>query len=348
MTNDTGAAGEPQTQAAEPGTGRNPADAGDATPGTPPDEETRTGPAAAPGDPDDRGQAPVSPFAGIPVSDYVRDGVAAVLLLVSFALPWDVAHRASDKVEVVLLTILSLLTLALPYLARAGVLPTTWTVHTTRRARLFANAPYVLLVAVYLVVDLVGGGDLTDGWGGVGSAVGLGLAGALLAAQPRQSELGPEELDRDVSSRWLRVLAVLGAVLVVTTVLTVVLTVTGTDLIGAVGVLLVLLGAVLVVALAGLPTLGTWRRSEAARLTLVGLGIALAATFVLGSGNNGILTFESTHLGRFGLVLVPALAAVASSPAVHRAMTPAPASRTWVGVAVRGSTSSRSSPVTSR
>lgn len=339
MTNETGAADEPQTQATapDPVTGETPEAARGATPGSEHDPEAGTTPASPEHDPaDDHGTTGTSPFAGIPVGDYVRDGVAAVLLLVSFALPWDVAHRASDKVEVVLLTILSLLTLALPYLARTGVLPATWTVHTTRRVRLLANAPYVLLAAVYLVVDVVGGGDLSDGWGGVGSAVGLGLAGALLAAQPRRSELGPEELDRAVTVQWLRVLAALGAVLVVMTLLTVILTITGVDGVGAVGVLLVLLAAVFVVALAGLPTFGTWRRSEAARLTLVGVGIVLACAFVLGSGNNGILTFESTHLGRFGLVLVPALAAVAASPAVHRAMAPAPVVETWVGVAVRG------------
>src|SRR5690606_24825726 len=235
--------------------------------------------------------AVASPFAGIPVSDYVRDGVAALLLLVSLALPWDVAHRASDKIEVVLLTILSLLTLALPYLARTGVLPTTWTVHTTRRVRLLANAPYVLLVGVYLVVDVVGGGDLGDGWGGVGSAAALGLAGALLAAQPRESELGPRDQDRAVTDRWLLALLVVAAVLVL--------------------------------GLAGLPTYGTWRRSGAARLTLVGLGVIIAVAFVLGSGNNGLVTIESTHGGRFGLVLVPALAAIAAAPAVHRAMTAA-------------------------
>ena len=126
--------------------------------------------------------ATASPFAGIPVSDYVRDGVAALLLLVSLALPWDVSSRASDKIEVVLLTILSLLTLALPYLARTGVLPTTWTVHTTRKVRLLANAPYVLLVLVYLVVDVVGGGALAAGWGGVGSAAARGRTGERLAA----------------------------------------------------------------------------------------------------------------------------------------------------------------------
>ncbi|MBE9924733.1 hypothetical protein G8C93_02360 [Cellulosimicrobium cellulans] len=275
-----------------------------------------------------------SPFAGIPVSDYVRDGVAALLLLVSLALPWDVSSRASDKIEVVLLTILSLLTLALPYLARTGVLPTTWTVHTTRTVRLLANAPYVLLVLVYLVVDVVGGGDLADGWGGVGSAAALGLAGALLAAQPRESELGPQDQDRAVTDRWLQALLALAALLALTVLLTVILTATGTRLGGALFVLLVIVAAVFVLALAGPPTYGTWRRSEAARLTLVGLGVMLAVGFVLGSGNNGLVTIESTHGGRFGLVLVPALAAVAAAPAVHRAMAAADPVTTWVRVAV--------------
>ncbi|UTT58020.1 hypothetical protein [Cellulosimicrobium cellulans] len=278
--------------------------------------------------------ATASPFAGIPVSDYVRDGVAALLLLDSLALPWDVSSRASDKIEVVLLTILSLLTLALPYLARTGVLPTAWTVHTTRKVRLLANAPYVLLVLVYLVVDVVGGGDLADGWGGVGSAAALGLAGALLAAQPRESELGPQDQDRAVTDRWLQALLALAALLALTVLLTVILTATGTRLGGALFVLLVIVAAVFVLALAGLPTYGTWRRSEAARLTLVGLGVMLAVGFVLGSGNNGLVTIESTHGGRFGLVLVPALAAVAAAPAVHRAMAAADPVTTWVRVAV--------------
>jgi len=332
MTNETGAVGEPQAQGEAPATEETPTASAGAT--TAPGETGDVG-AGDPGEAPEQGAGTLSPFAGIPVSDFVRDGVAAVLLLVSFALPWDFSHRASDKIEVVLLTILSLLSLALPYLARTGVLPATWTVHTTRQVRLAANAPYVLLVAVYLVVDVVGGGDLSDGWGGIGSAAALGLAGALLAAQPRQSELGPEDLDRAVTGQWLRILLVLAAVLAVGVVLTVVLTVVGGGL-GALDVLVVIASAAFVAALAGLPALGTWRRAESDRLALVGLGIILAAAFVLGSGDNGILTLEGTHLGRFGLVLVPALAAVASSPAVHRAMKPAPAVQTWVAVGVRG------------
>ncbi|MFF2267478.1 hypothetical protein ACFVTZ_04405 [Cellulosimicrobium cellulans] len=352
MTNQTEPAEDPQPRAA--GTGPTTAPGGVAVgDGDSSAERAPGGAPAGPGAGDDGGPGgtegsgapaepsaaaaspgPVSPFAGIPVSDYVRDGVAALLLLVSLALPWDAASRASDKIEVVLLTILSLLTLALPYLARTGVLPATWTVHTTRKVRLLANAPYVLLVGVYLVVDVVGGGDFGDGWGGVGSAAALGLAGALLAAQPRESELGPQDQDRAVTNRWLQALLVGAAVLAVTVLLTVILTVTGPHLRGALFVLLVLVSALFVLALAGLPTYGTWRRSEAARLTLVGLGVILAVAFVLGSGNNGLLTIESTHGGRFGLVLVPALAAIAAAPAVHRAMTAADPVQTWVRVAV--------------
>lgn len=352
MTNQTEPAEDPQPRAA--GTG--PTTAPDGVAVGDGDSSAERAPGGAPAEPgagDDGGQGgveeaeapagpaatatapgPVSPFAGMPVSDYVRDGVAALLLLVSLALPWDAASRASDKIEVVLLTILSLLTLALPYLARTGVLPATWTVHTTRKVRLLANAPYVLLVGVYLVVDVVGGGDFGDGWGGVGSAAALGLAGAILAAQPRESELGPQDQDRAVTNRWLQALLAGAAVLAVTVLLTIILTVTGTRLGGALLVLIVLVSALFVLALVGLPTYGTWRRSEAARLTLVGLGVILAVAFVLGSGNNGLVTIESTHRGRFGLVLVPALAAIAAAPAVHRAMTVADPVKTWVRVAV--------------
>jgi hypothetical protein len=341
MTDQTEPAESLQPGAA--GTGPTAAPEGDASGGADSTAATAPGAEEQPraGDDPGKGEEPTSgvptaagsPFADVPVSDYVRDGVAALLLLVSLALPWDVANRASDKIEVVLLTILSLLTLALPYLARTGVLPATWTVHTTRLVRLVANAPYVLLVAVYLVVDVVGGADPLDGWGGVGSAAALGLAGALLAAQPRQSELGPEDLDRGVTSRWLQGLLGGAGLLAVTVLLTVVLTVVGTPL-GVLFVLAVIAFALFVLALVGLPTLGTWRRSEAARLTLVGLGVILAVAFVLGSGNNGLQTIESTHGGRFGLVLVPALAAVAASPAVRRAMAPAEPVVTWVRVAV--------------
>lgn len=138
-----------------------------------------------------------NPFKGIPVADFVRDGLAALLLLVSLALPVTVGRGfegVGDRFHyiVTLVTLLSVVSLALPYLARASLFPQTWTVHTTRLVRLLANAPYVLVLLVYVILDLV----TSDDTQGIGTIFALGLAGAVLAAQPRQCELGPEDLDR--------------------------------------------------------------------------------------------------------------------------------------------------------
>ncbi|KRD36771.1 hypothetical protein ASE27_09925 [Oerskovia sp. Root918] len=274
--------------------------------------------------------APANPFAGIPVSDYVRDGVAALLLFVSLTMPWDFANRASDKVEVILVSVLSLLSLALPYLARTGVLPTTWTVHTTRRVRLLANAPYGLLVAVYVVLDLVNG-TAGNGWGGLGTGLALGLAGAVLAAQPRQAELGPVDQDRAVSQTWVKVLIGIGALAVVGAVVAFVFSLTLG--LGVVGIFARLVVAALAVGLVGLPVWGILRKQESWRLVLVGLGIALVVLYVLNTGNF-LVSYESLRGGQFGLLLIPAAAAVAASPAVARSTASASPVETWVAVAV--------------
>ncbi|MFJ4105954.1 DUF7937 domain-containing protein [Oerskovia enterophila] len=274
--------------------------------------------------------APANPFAGIPVSDYVRDGVAALLLFVSLTMPWDFANRASDKVEVILVSVLSLLSLALPYLARTGVLPTTWTVHTTRRVRLLANAPYGLLVAVYVVLDLVNG-TAGNGWGGLGTGLALGLAGAVLAAQPRQAELGPVDQDRAVSQTWVKVLIGIGALAVVGAVVAFVFSLTLG--LGVVGIFARLVVAALAVGLVGLPVWGILRKQESWRLVLVGLGIALVVLYVLNTGSF-LVSYESLRGGQFGLLLIPAAAAVAASPAVARSTASASPVATWVAVAV--------------
>ncbi|MET4223727.1 DUF2304 domain-containing protein [Oerskovia enterophila] len=274
--------------------------------------------------------APANPFAGIPVSDYVRDGVAALLLFVSLTMPWDFANRASDKVEVILVSVLSLLSLSLPYLARTGVLPTTWTVHTTRRVRLLANAPYGLLVAVYVVLDLVNG-TAGNGWGGLGTGLALGLAGAVLAAQPRQAELGPVDQDRAVSRTWVKVLIGIGALAVVGAVVAFVFSLTLG--LGVVGIFARLVVAALAVGLVGLPVWGILREQESWRLVLVGLGIALVVLYVLNTGSF-LVSYESLRGGQFGLLLIPAAAAVAASPAVARSTASASPVKTWVAVAV--------------
>lgn len=276
------------------------------------------------------------PFANVRVGDYLRDAIAVIALLTSLALPWDLVHRGSDRVEVVLVTVASLVSLALPYLARVGALPASWTVHATRRARVAANAPYVLLALVYLVVDLASGADGGE-FGGVGTGLGLGLAGAALAAAPRESELGPPEQDAAVAQRWRTVLVAGGGLLAAGAIVAFVVA-----LVAGPGVPLVLaavLSLLLVLGLVWFLVVGAVRGDEASRLVLVAAGIVVAAVFVLTSGTTAGV--ESLHGARFGFVLLPALAAVAASAAARRELqaqatgSPDRGVDVWVRVAVR-------------
>jgi hypothetical protein len=76
-----------------------------------------------------------------------------------------------------------------------------WGYRRTQQARLAANAPYFVLVVVYLILELVNRQ-------GLGPAPAFGLAGAILAAQPRRAELGSAAADAAVDKNWS--LAVLG------------------------------------------------------------------------------------------------------------------------------------------
>ncbi|MHA3724885.1 DUF7937 domain-containing protein [Leucobacter sp. HY1910] len=139
-------------------------------------------------------------FANTPIGDWVRDGGAAVLLLVSLALPWslsfdggfsgDYLNVAATRVEVLLITLLSLLSLSIGYLARFGAFGPTFTAPRAALTRALLNIPYALLILTYVVLDAL---RLSDGWlvGGVGlgAAAAIGLTGAILAAVPRRYEV---------------------------------------------------------------------------------------------------------------------------------------------------------------
>ncbi|ROS73671.1 hypothetical protein [Cellulomonas sp. PhB143] len=253
------------------------------------------------------------PFADVPAADYVRDGAAALLLLCSLSLPWTAVARASDRAEVVLVTLLSLLSLALPYLARTGLLPGGWTVRATRATRLLANAPYGVAVVWAVVADLVAGDDGR----GLGSAAALGLAGALLAAQPRACELAPADDDARALRGWRLGLGVIGVVAAVATV--VALGVLVTDGPDALVLVRAALAALFVLVIVCRPILGALRGDDTWRIVVVGLGAVLAATFVLGSGNATLLQVGSVRFAGFALLLLPAAGAVAGSALLERA-----------------------------
>lgn len=265
----------------------------------------------------------------VPVADHVTDGVAALLLLTSLLLPWDVGTQASGRVDVVLVTSLSVASLALPHLARAGVFPPGWTVLTTRRARLLANVPYAVLVLVYVVLDAVSG--LGDGLGvcGIGYAAALGLAGAVLAAQPRRSELGPLEQDRGVGPLWFTLTAVLvgvcGLLLVVGTVVGAISGVLSLALGSAVTSLVLVLVEALQTAVLALPLIGLLRRDAAWRPVALAVGGAVA----LGLLCSGVATgfgVATVRAPGIALLLVPAAVAAGTGPAALRTMRSASSS----------------------
>lgn len=296
-----------------------------------------------------------NPFAGIPTSDFVRDAISALLLLVSFALPVTLGFElegVGDRFHfvVTLVTVLSVASLTLPYLARAGVFPPTWTVHTTRLVRMLANAPYAVVVLVYVVLDAVTSDETT----GVGTIFALGLAGAVLAAQPRQCEMGPEDLDRGVSKLWWTITAGIGAFIALTYVVSLVLFLIEVgdfaDFFGATLAIGAILAWIFSVVFSLWAIYGTVvLRSPSWRLVLIGIGAILVCSFVFGAGDgSSLLKIESLRV--FGLsivhplslqeglgaIFVPAAAAAAAAPATLRALNREPQSRTWVMTAVHG------------
>lgn len=326
-----------------------------------------SGPAPAPGPSGQHGQQPSgsyaqapaaprpNPFAGIPTSDFVRDAIAALLLLVSFALPVTYGREFEDIGDrfhfvVILVTVLSIVSLTLPYLARAGVFPPSWTVHTTRKARLLANAPYVVVVLVYVVMDILTSDEIT----GLGTIFALGLAGAVLAAQPRQCEMGPEDLDRDVSKLWWSITAAIGGFIALTYVVSLIFFLIDigdfADFWGTVAAVGAVLAWIVAVAFSLWAIYGTVvLRSPSWRLVLIGIGVMLVCAFVFGAGEgSSLVKIESLRVFGLGIIqplsleeglgaiFVPAAAAAAAAPATLRALSREPRSTTWIFTAVHG------------
>lgn len=164
---------------------------------------------------------PGAPRVEAGAGDYVRDALAVLFLLLPLGMAWDLEHRAIGYDVIVPVTLLSILSLALPYLTTASVLPAALTAGRLRTIRLVANVPYLIVVLGTLVrayaddtavAGVSNGADVGDGIG-VGMGVVFGLAGVMLAAQGRVAErrtgLGGGHLWRLV----IVILAALGVVL---------------------------------------------------------------------------------------------------------------------------------------
>ena len=123
-------------------------------------------------------------------ADRVRDFLAAVALLASLGLDWDADTLALFRVDVAIVTGLSLLSLLLPAASRRGMFGQTWTPAKLRALKLICVAPYLAVVMVCLGWDISCRWTEWDyGGTGFGPAVWIGLAGAVLAGQPREADL---------------------------------------------------------------------------------------------------------------------------------------------------------------
>jgi len=123
-------------------------------------------------------------------ADLGRDIAAAVALLLSLALPWasddrGVVSLAATRIDVLLLTLLTVFGAGLTFLVRSGALGALG-IRTTLLIRLAFAVPYGVLVLVYAMLAALG---LI---GRFGIAAGIGLAGVALIAQPRGGELAAD------------------------------------------------------------------------------------------------------------------------------------------------------------
>ncbi len=270
-----------------------------------------------------------SPVVGMPVSDFVRDGVALLLLALSLGLHWDIRHNVTGLPWVIAVTAVAALALTLPYAARAGLLPTAWSVGSTRRARLIAALPYVVLVLVYLVIDAVAGDVFSDD-GGLGAGMALGLAAAVLVAQPRQCELGPREAEAKTGMAWRAAVLATAGLFAVVVLVSIVLTFTNDGGLGGNWTATFVLSGIAALAIVGLPVVGMAMGQESGRLLMVALGSTVAVAFAVRVAGNHV---ESMQAGIAGLVLVPALGAMAAAPAVRGISADRPAAEVWPKVA---------------
>ena len=290
------------------------------------------------------------PFASIPTRDYVTDAVSLILLLVSLGMPWTVKDggllNASDVAWVLPATLLSVLSLALPYLARFGAVPATWTVHSTRKVRVAANLPLAIAVVAQYVLDVADVG----GYHGVGTAAALGLAGAALAASPRSAELGPLDHDRAATGTWWRVSGVLAALSAIALVTWIALFIVGffsldraPEMLGwkYFGLRLteiIVVGAIIMVPIAR----ALLSRSTAWRNVSIALAAVLVVLFFLSAENPSHMPVESLRsfygvridtLTGAGILFVPAFGAIMASPAVRRGLAPAHPVTNWLTTA---------------
>lgn len=279
-----------------------------------------------------------NPFAGTPVIDFVRDGAAVILLLLSLALPWRVGgdglfsfgvQLTAGRIDVLLITLLSVLSVAISYLARAGVLGAAMPATKVVLIRSLANAPYLIIVLLYIVFDAAQIGGI-----GIGTGAAVGLTGALLAALPRKYEVYTPEFSNSAGKLGYWMVLGLAVFAALTALLGLIFTIVGMfkydlDVVPAIGGFISSLVPVLAaVALAGFVVL----RSETARIIGVAAGFgAVLAAFILSLAEQSFVETLHSNFGYATLIFAIG-AAIYTNSCVPFAMRRDTELNTWYAV----------------
>jgi hypothetical protein len=277
-----------------------------------------------------------SPFAAITVRDYITDALALMLLVTSLFVPWRVAASgsvggsslAAGRIDVLLVTIVSMLSLGLSYLWRSGAFGTGWNYRKMQDLRLLANAPYLVVVVVYLVLELVSPK-------GLGAALAFGVAGAVLAATPRQAELGDPVVDAARDRRWLYVLLGVAGLSVLTLLIeSVRFLVVGKDFpLGPLYLMSPVLLGLFTPAVFVVVATKILQKSQPWRLVGMGIGAAgLLLGFISLPGTSRVVAGFYGSSPTFSVVFWMAFGAIAAAPSLGRLMIQQPALEKWQSV----------------
>lgn len=290
--------------------------------------------------PQGQGTPVKGPFAAITIRDYVVDAIALTLLVISLFLPWRLSNLdglrgsgvAASHIGVLLATIVSMLSLGLTYVWRAGAFGPSWNYKKMQDVRLLANLPYLVVAVVYLVIELVSSRNL-------GNALAFGLAGALLAATPRQSELGDREADVGRDKRWVIALCAVAGLSVLTVLIQIVKYFSLTNSVNSLYTVMLILLGLLTPALFGVVAWKVLQKSQTWRLVGMGIGLGgLLLAFIALSDSSRVFAGFYGSTPMFSVVFWLAFGAIAAAPSVGRLVEDRPSPQKWqalVGAAMK-------------
>ncbi|MGE0170138.1 MAG: hypothetical protein AB7I40_21055 [Nocardioides sp.] len=267
----------------------------------------------------------INPFLGVPISDFVRDAAALFCLFAAFGMPWDLNGDATDRWWVVIALLLSLASLAIPYVAKAQLIPGFGPAESGL-AKFAANVPALLAVFAAIVNELVNLGN--DFEGGLGIGIATALAGITLAVQPRAAEEGQTHRTDEL---WVTAtIATASAALAVGIVAFVGFAFDWLDLFGSLSdSLLTLVGLTLAapvtfIVLIGWPTVGILKRKTGwirvfSVITFTVVAVCLLSLAGDGSGVFFAQAVEKWNYVYGGTFLIGAAAGLSVSRPIHRA-----------------------------